>query len=93
VRGSKGCWYKVEPEFLCGFVDCRKKTLDKLTDQPGNMIPIDVAEVPDLSASRDNSDLAEDEPCDPTMTSKLEAPMQSLNQLPVVTDLADARSA
>jgi hypothetical protein len=53
----------------------------------------DVAEVPDLSASRDNSDLAEDDPCDPTMTSKPEAPMQSLNQLPVVTDLADARSA
>jgi hypothetical protein len=53
----------------------------------------DVAEVPDLSASRDNSDLAEDDPCDPTTTSKPEAPMQSLNQLPVVTDLADARSA
>jgi hypothetical protein len=30
----------------------------------------DVAEVPDLSASRDNSDLAEDDPCDPTTTSK-----------------------
>jgi hypothetical protein len=53
----------------------------------------DVAEVPDLSASRDNSDLAEDDPCDPTTTSKPEAPMQSLNQLLVVTDLADARSA
>jgi hypothetical protein len=53
----------------------------------------DVAEVPDLSASRDNSDLAEDDPCDPTTTSKPEAPMQSLNQLPMVTDLADARSA
>jgi hypothetical protein len=53
----------------------------------------DVAEVPDLSASRDNSDLAEDDPCNPTTTSKPEAPMQSLNQLPVVTDLADARSA
>jgi hypothetical protein len=55
--------------------------------------PIDEAEVPDLSASKDNSDLAEDDPCDPTTTSKPEAPMQSLNQLPVVTDLADARSA
>jgi hypothetical protein len=54
---------------------------------------VDEAEVPDLSASRDNSDLAEDDPCDPTTTSKPEAPMQSLNQLPVVTDLADARSA
>jgi hypothetical protein len=53
----------------------------------------DVAEVPDLSASRDNSDLVEDDPCDPTTTSKPEAPMQSLNQLHVVTDLADARSA
>jgi hypothetical protein len=53
----------------------------------------DIAEVPDLSVSGDNSDLAEDDPCDPTTTSKPEAPMQSLNQLPVVTDLADARSA
>ena len=52
-----------------------------------------MAEVPDLSVSGDNSDLAEDDPCDPTTTSKPEAPMQSLNQLPVVTDLADARSA
>ena len=51
-----------------------------------------VAEVPDLWASRDNSDLAEDDPCDPTTTSKPEVPMQSLNQLPVVTDLADVRS-
>jgi hypothetical protein len=53
----------------------------------------DIADVPDLSASGDNSDLAEDDPCDPTTTSKPEAPMQSLNQLTVVTDLADARSA
>ena len=75
-------------------MDCRrKKTLDKLIDQPGNLIPTDVAEVPDLSTSRDNSDLAEDDPCDPTTTSKPEAPIQSLNQLPVVIDLADARSA
>jgi hypothetical protein len=63
-------------------VDCRKKTLYKLTDQPGNLIPIDVAEVPDLSVRGDNSDLAEDDPCDPTTTSKPEAPMQSLNQRP-----------
>jgi hypothetical protein len=55
--------------------------------------PLDIAEVPDLSASIDNSDLAEDDPCDLNTTSKPEAPMQSLNQLPVVTDLADARSA
>jgi hypothetical protein len=53
----------------------------------------DIADVPDLSVSRDNSDLVEDDPCDPTTTSKLEAPMQSLNQLSVVIDLADARSA
>jgi hypothetical protein len=53
----------------------------------------DIAEVPDLSVSGDNSDLAGDDPRDPTTTSKPEAPMQSLNQLPVVTDLADARSA
>jgi hypothetical protein len=57
------------------------------------MIPLDIAEVPDLSASGDNSDLAEDDPCELTTTSKPEAPMQSLNQLPVVIDLADARSA
>jgi hypothetical protein len=53
----------------------------------------DIAEVPDLSVSGDNSDFAENDPCDPTTTSKPEVPMQSLNQLPVVTDLADARSA
>jgi hypothetical protein len=57
------------------------------------MRPLDIAEVPDLSASRDNFDLAEDDPCDPTTTSKPEAPMQSLNQLPMVTNLVDARSA
>jgi hypothetical protein len=49
--------------------------------------------VPDLSASGDNSNLVDEDPCDPTTTSKPEAPMQSLNQLPVVIDLADARSA
>jgi hypothetical protein len=53
----------------------------------------DITEVLDLSVSGDNSDLAEDDPRDPTTTSKPEAPMQSLNQLPVVTDLADERSA
>jgi hypothetical protein len=53
----------------------------------------DIAEVPDLSVSGYNSDLVEGDPCDPTTTSKPETPMQSLNQLPVVTDLADARSA
>jgi hypothetical protein len=75
-------------------VDCRrKKTLDKLIDQPGNLIPLDTVEVPDLSVSGDNSNLAEDDSCNPTTTSKPEAPMQSLNQLLVVSNLADARSA
>jgi hypothetical protein len=55
--------------------------------------PCDIAEVPDLSVSGDNSDLAEDDPCDPTTMSKPEEPMQSLNQLPVVIDLTDVRSA
>jgi hypothetical protein len=49
--------------------------------------------VPDLSVSGDNFDLVEDDPHDLTTTSEPEAPMQSLNQLPVVTNLVDARSA
>jgi hypothetical protein len=49
--------------------------------------------VPDLSVSGDKFDLVEDDHHDPTMTGEPEAPMQSLNQLPVVTDLVDARSA
>jgi hypothetical protein len=49
--------------------------------------------MPDLSVTEDNSDLAEDDPHDPTTTSKPEAPMQSLNQLPMVTNLASARPA
>jgi hypothetical protein len=53
----------------------------------------DRAGVPDLSVSGDNFDLVEVDPHDPTTTSDPEAPMQSLNQLPMVTDLADARSA
>jgi hypothetical protein len=69
------------------------KTLDKLTDQTGNLIPLDRGGVPDLSLSGDNFDLVEDDPHDPNMTSEPEAPMQSLNQLPVVTNLVDARSA
>jgi hypothetical protein len=55
--------------------------------------PRDRAGVPDLSVSGDNSDLVEVDPHDPTTTSEPEAPMQSLNQFPMVTDLADARSA
>jgi hypothetical protein len=58
--------------------------------EPGSF---DRAGVPDLSVSGDNSDLVEVDPHDPTTTSEPEAPMQSLNQLPMVTDLADARSA
>jgi hypothetical protein len=49
--------------------------------------------VPDLSVNGDNSDLVEVDPHDLTTTSDPEAPMQSLNQLPMVTDLADVRSA
>ena len=53
----------------------------------------DRAGVPDLSVSGDKFDLVEDDPHDQTTMSEPEAPMQSLNQLPVVTDLVDARSA
>ena len=75
-------------------MDCRKgKTFDKLTDQPGNLIPLDRAGVPYLSVSGAKFDVVEDDPHDPTTMSEPEAPMQSLNQLPVVTDLVDARSA
>ena len=75
-------------------MDCRNiKTLDKLTDQPGNLIPLDRAGVPDLSVSGDKFDLVEVDPHDPTTTSEPEVPMQSLNQLPMVTNLAGARSA
>ena len=75
-------------------MECRKgKTLDKLTDQPGNLIPLDRVGVPDLSVNGDKFDLVKDDPHDPTMMREPEAPMQSLNQLPVVTDLVDARSA
>ena len=49
--------------------------------------------VPDLSVSGDKFDLVVVDPHDPTTTSELEAPMQSLNQLPMVTNLAGAKSA
>jgi hypothetical protein len=49
--------------------------------------------VPDLSVSGDNFDLVVVDPHDLTMMSELEAPMQSLNQLPMVTNLAGTRSA
>jgi hypothetical protein len=49
--------------------------------------------VPDLSVSGEKSDMVVVDPHDPTTTSKPEAPMQSLNQLPMVTNLASAKSA
>jgi hypothetical protein len=53
----------------------------------------DRGRVANLSVSGDNFDLVEDDPHDPTTMSEPKAPMQSLNQLPVVTNLVDARSA
>jgi hypothetical protein len=91
-EAQKGAGIRSNLNFYVVLWTIGEKTLDKLTDQPGNLIPLDIVEVPDLSVSGDNSDLAEDDPCDLTMTSKPEVPMQSLNQLAVVTDVADARS-
>ena len=54
---------------------------------------VDRGGVPDLSVSGDNFDLVVVDPHDPTTTSELEAPMQSLNQLQMVTNLAGAKSA
>jgi hypothetical protein len=92
-EAQKGAGIRSNLNFYVVLWTVGDKTLDKLTDQPGNLIPLDITEVADLSVSGGNSDLEEDDPHDPTTTSKPEAPMQSLNQLPVVTDLADARSA
>jgi hypothetical protein len=47
----------------------------------------------DLSVSGDKSDLVVVDPHIPNTTSKPEALMQSLNQLPMVTNLGGARSA
>ena len=44
--------------------------------------------MPDLSASEGKIDLVDVDPHDPTTTSKPEAPMQSLNQLPMDINLA-----
>jgi hypothetical protein len=49
--------------------------------------------VPDLSVSGDKSDYVVGDPLDLTTTRKLEASMQSLNQLPMVTNLDGAKSA
>ena len=57
------------------------------------LYPGDIGGVPDLSVNGDKFDLVEVDPHDPTTTSEPKAPMQSLNQLPMVTDLVDARSA
>jgi hypothetical protein len=70
---------------VCSFIGTR--------DLVQEHVAYDRAGVPDLSVSGDNSNLVEVDPHDPTTTSDPEAPMQSLNQLPMVTDLADARSA
>ena len=94
-KAQKGAGTRIEPDnnfFLVLWTVGKGRTLDKLTDQPGILI-LDRARVPDLSVSGDKFDLAEDDPHDLTTTSEPEAPMQSLNQLPVVTDLVGARSA
>jgi hypothetical protein len=49
--------------------------------------------VPDLSVSGGKSDLVVVDPHDSTTTSKPDEPMQSLNKLPMVTDLVGVRSA
>jgi hypothetical protein len=58
-----------------------------------NSIENDRGGVSDLSVSGDNFDLVVVDPHDPTTTRKLEASMQSLNQLPMVTNLVGTRSA
>ena len=47
-----------------------KKTLDKLIEQPGKLIPLDRGGVPDLSVSGDNFDLVVVDPHDLTTTSE-----------------------
>ena len=93
LKGLLGQGSNLKIIFCLIFVDYRKKTLDKLTDQPGKLIPLDRGGVSDLSVSGDKSDLVVVDPHDPTTTRKLEVPMQSLNQLPMVTNLAGAKSA
>nr|CAB3503877.1 unnamed protein product [Digitaria exilis] len=55
----------------------------KLTSRRPCSLKVKTAGLPDLSVSGDNFDLVEGDPHDPTTTSETEAPMQSLNQLPV----------
>jgi hypothetical protein len=78
-EAQKGAGVRSNLNFYVVLWTVGEKTLDKLTDQPGALIPLDIAEVPDLSVSGDNSDLAEDDPRNPTTPSKPEAPIQSLN--------------
>lgn len=96
-KAQTGCWdYDLTWRYIFVLVLWtvgNGKTLDKTHRSTWNLIPLDRAEVPDLSVSGDNFDLVEVDPHDPTTTSEPVAPMQSLNQLPVVTDLAGARSA
>jgi hypothetical protein len=66
--------------------------LEIVADAPDGT-PGDRGGVPDLSVSGDNFDLVVVDPHDPTTTSEPEVPMQSLNQLPMVTNLAGTRSA
>jgi hypothetical protein len=79
----------------CTIFHAREVGAVSIKSAPGRLTPnlCDRAGVPDLSLSGDNFDLVEDDPHDPTTMSKPEAPMQSLNQLPVATNLVDARSA
>jgi hypothetical protein len=48
----------------------KEKHSIKLTDQPGNLIPLDRGGVPDLSVSGDSFDLVGDDPHDPTTKSE-----------------------
>jgi hypothetical protein len=59
-----------------------KKTLDKLTDQLGNLIPPDRGGVPDLSVSGDNFDLVGGDPHDPTTTSETRSANAIAEQTP-----------
>jgi hypothetical protein len=79
LQPSRLWWKKatacVEPYCTSVWTVGKGRTLDKLTDQPGNLIPLDRVGVPDLSVSGDKFDLVEDDPHDPTTTSEPEAPM------------------
>jgi hypothetical protein len=90
VDSFKGCHFYSVNEVITNHIN-----LDGLPQRTKRILRDghDRVGVPDLSVSGDNFDLVEDDPHDPTTMSEPEAPMQSLNQLLVVTDLVDARSA